>query len=420
MKRVLALLLAGGVGSRLNVLAKLRAKPAVPFGGIYRIIDFTLSNIVNSGFFTVGVLTQYKPYSLMKHIGTGIPWDFIGRNRTAKILPPATGEKNSDWYQGTADAIYQNLPFIKAHNPKYTLVLSGDHIYHADYNQLIEFHEEKDAQITIPMMEIPLENAHHFGLGITNAKYRITGWEEKPKQPHSNLASMGIYVFNTDYLVDILANNVGIDFGKHIIPHAIDTTDVYAYPFKGYWQDVGTFQAYWEANMDLLNPHSKLNLKEWQIYTNVEEEETYGDRGPSYFDGSAHISNSMISPQCIIEGTVENSILSPGVRVKKGAIVKNSIIMHDCTIDPSSKIDYSILDKNVIVGSGAKIGSGDIECPNEKTPSHLNSGLTVIGKSAIIPQRLEIGRNCIVHPYITEDNFESDRIKCGSTIEFAL
>ena len=417
MKRALAMLLAGGVGSRLNVLARLRAKPAVPFGGIYRIIDFTLSNIVNSGIFNVGVLTQYKPYSLMKHIGTGIPWDFIGRNRTAKILPPATGEKNSDWYQGTADAIYQNLSFIKAHDPKYTIILSGDHIYNTDYNLLINFHEGKKANITIPMMEIPIENAHHFGLGITDTDYRITGWEEKPKQPHSNLASMGIYVFNTNYLVDILTNNDGVDFGKHIIPHAIETTSVFAYPFKGYWQDVGTLQAYWEANMDLLNTDSKLKLKDWNIYTNVVEEETIGDWAPAYYGNSACISNSMISPHCVIEGTIINSVLSPGVQVKKGAVVKNSILMHDCVVESRSEIDYVISDKDVTFGADCRIGTGENECPNTKTPTHLHSGLAVIGKNSILPDRLTIGRNCIIYPYMTDANFETDNIKCGSTIE---
>ncbi len=417
MKRVVAMLLAGGVGSRLNVLAKLRAKPAVPFGGIYRIIDFTLSNIVNSDIFAVGVLTQYKPYSLMKHIGTGIPWDFIGRDRTAKILPPATGDKNSDWYQGTADAIYQNLSFINGHDPKYTIILSGDHIYHSNYNLLIQFHEEKKANITIPMMEIPLENAHHFGLGITDSDYRIVGWEEKPEQPHSNLASMGIYVFNTEYLVDILTNNVGIDFGKHIIPHAIDTTEVYAYPFTGYWQDVGTLQAYWEANMDLLNTGSQLKLKEWNIYTNVVEEETSGDWAPSFFGNSAHISNSMISPHCIIEGTVINSVLSPGVQVKKGAVVKNSILMHDCVIESRSMIDFVISDKNVMIGADCNIGIGENECPNIKTPTHLQSGLTIIGKNSILPDRISIGKNCIIYPYMTDNNFETENVKCGSTID---
>ncbi len=302
MNPTLVMLLAGGVGSRLNILGAARAKPAVPFGGLYRIIDFTLSNAMNSGLSTVGVLTQYKPLSLMEHIGTGEPWDFIGRSRGAKILPPRTGQQDSDWYKGTADAVRQNIDFIESHAPARVLILSGDHIYKMDYAALLDFHEQRHADLTIGMMTVPREETHHFGIGITGEAGQIIEWEEKPQNARSDLASMGIYAFETEYLLRILRSESEHDFGKHIIPAAIAGDRVFAYRFSGYWRDVGTLRAYWEANMDLLNPDSGLNIDTWGLRTNVEEEGRLGDRPPAFIARGAAVKRSVLSPGCRVSG----------------------------------------------------------------------------------------------------------------------
>ncbi|MDZ7263659.1 MAG: glucose-1-phosphate adenylyltransferase subunit GlgD [candidate division KSB1 bacterium] len=416
MKNTLAMLLAGGVGSRLNVLARLRAKPAVPFGGIYRIIDFTLSNVMNSGLNHVGVLTQYKPYSLMKHIGTGAPWDFVGRKRGAKILPPKTGEKDSDWYRGTADAIAQSLDYIYRHQPNFVLVLSGDHIYYMDYRAIISFHDQTNADITIAVREVPIENAHQFGIAITDSQNQIIDWEEKPQRPKSNLASMGIYVFKTDFLIHALENRSGHDFGKNVIPDNISSHKVMAFRFQGYWQDVGTIQSYWEANMDILSPQSDLKLRDWKCRTNLEEEGLLGDRPPSYIAACASISNSIISPSCRIEGEVVHSILSPGVVIRKGALVQDSVIMHDTVIGENCRLDHVIVDKDVIIEPDCQIGIGANTCANQKFPTHLSSGLTVIGKNSHLPAGMEIGRNCIINALTQPESFDSRQLKCGATI----
>lgn len=416
MNNTLVMLLAGGVGSRLNVLARLRAKPAVPFGGIYRIIDFTLSNVMNSGINHVGILTQYKPFSLMKHIGTGAPWDFVGRKRGVKILPPQQGERDSDWYQGTADAIAQNLDYIERHSPQYTLILSGDHIYYMDYHSIVKFHEENNADITIAVREVPIETAHHFGIAVLNDEHRIIDWEEKPPKPTSNLVSMGIYVFNTDFLIQALKNRNGHDFGKNIIPDSIQSHRVMAYRFSGYWQDVGTLHSYWEANMNLLNPNSELNIQDWKCRTNLEEEGFLGDWPPSRIGCCARIQNSIISPQCNIEGDVHHSVLSPDVTIKKGAVVRNSVIMHHCRIGENCHLEGVIMDKGVEVSANCKIGVGENERPNQQFPTHLDSGLTVIGKNSRIPAGVSMGKNCIVFPMSGVDKFSKLEVNCGSTI----
>jgi len=416
MRKTTAMLLAGGVGSRLNVLAKLRAKPAVPFGGIYRIIDFTLSNVMNSRLDHVGILTQYKPFSLMEHIGTGAPWDLVGRKRGAKILPPKTGEKDFDWYQGTADAIAQNLDFIYRDVPENVLVLSGDHIYYMDYRSLINFHEQADADITIAVREVPIETAHHFGIAIADEKNRILAWEEKPKQPKSNLASMGIYVFNTNFLIRALEKRQGPDFGKNIIPDSIQINKVMAYRFKGYWQDVGTLQSLWDANMDILDPDSELQLSRWKCRTNIEEEGMVGDRPPSYIGTSARVKNAIIAPYCTIDGEVYHSILSPGVKVCKGAVVRDSVIMHDCVIEEGAQLDHVITDKEVQIGANCRIGIGDVICPNQQFPDHLASGLTVIGKKCVIPPGTTIGKNCIINPLTSANQLGTHFLACGTTV----
>lgn len=416
MTSTLVMLLAGGVGSRLSILGHARAKPAVPFGGVYRIIDFTLSNVMNSDLDTVGVLTQYKPLSLMDHIGTGAPWDFIGRTRGAKILPPRTGQQDSDWYKGTADAVRQNIDFIESNGPDLVLILSGDHIYKMDYRDLIEFHRRHKADLTIGMMPVSWDETEHFGIAITDEQGRIVDWEEKPEKARNNLASMGIYVFDAKYLLNILRTHSEHDFGKNIIPASIALDDVYAYPFEGYWRDVGTLKAYWEANMDLLDDGSGLDPGGWGMRTNVEEEGRLADRPPTFCWPASRVKNSFVSPGCRIEGTVEDSVLSPGVRVERGAIVKGSVVLHDTRIRSGAQVMEAILDKQVVVGENTVLGAGSAEVPNKETPDHLFSGLIVVGKKATIPPNIKIGKNCILHPHLREQDFVSAEISAGETI----
>ena len=396
----LVLLLAGGIGSRLNILVGHRAKPAVPFGGLYRIIDFALSNVMNSDLTRVGVLTQYKPLSLMRHIGTGAAWDFTGRTRGVKILPPRTGEKDSDWYRGTADAIRQNIDFILANPSDQVVILSGDHIYHMDFDAMIQYHRHKDADVTIGMMVVPKSEIHQFGAGIVDAENRIIDWEEKPKIPRTNLASMGIYVFDTKYLLRVLSRDKQeIDFGMHIIPRGIEEDRVFAYPFYGYWRDVGTIQSYWQTNMDVIRPGSGITPEKWGIRPNPEADGRPMDRAPARFMSGCTVQASMVSAGSIIEGTVINSVLSPGVEVRKGAVVRDSVIFEDSTIEEGATVDLSICDKRVHIGSGTVVGQGEnLQHANHEYPEHLYTGITLIGKKARLPSGMTIGRNCIARP----------------------
>jgi glucose-1-phosphate adenylyltransferase len=418
-ENTLVLILAGGVGSRLNNLVQTRAKPAVPFGGIYRIIDFSLSNVMNSGFTQVGVLTQYKPLSLMKHIGTGEAWDFTGRSRGVKILPPRTGAKDSDWYKGTADAVRQNIDFIQAHPSKEILLLSGDHIYRMDFDDMINVHRRKQADVTIGMMVVPESEIHQFGAGITNDEGRIVEWEEKPKKPRTNLASMGIYVFDTEYLLHMLTENrEEVDFGMHLIPRAIEQDNVFAYPFHGYWRDVGTVQAYWESNMDIIREDSGIAPEDWGIRPNVEAGVAdIADRPPARFGPGSRVKNSMIAAGCVIEGEVVNSVLSPGVRVGGGARVCDSILFHDCFVDKGAVLDLVILDKRVRVGAGAIIGHGeDKTTPNKNFAKHLYTGITLVGKDAEVPANAVIGRNCIIAPLARAEDYPGLQVQTGEAI----
>ena len=417
-KQALVLLLAGGVGSRLNILVQSRAKPAVPFGGIYRIIDFSLSNVTNSGLTKVGVLTQYKPLSLMSHLGTGAAWDLTGRTRGVKILPPRTGAKDSDWYKGTADAVRRNIDFIQANPSDDVLILSGDHIYHMDFDAMLEYHRSKKADVTVAMMVVPKSQMHQFGAGITDAHNRVVDWEEKPANPRTNLASMGIYVFDRQYLLDALyRDQAEVDFGIHLLPHAIANDNIFAYPFYGYWRDVGTIQAYWEANMDMLRSESGLNPQKWEIRTNVEAEERTTDRPPTRYSGAATLQNSLISAGCTIHGTVVNSVLSPGVVVEKGAVVRDSILFQDCRVGQDATVDLAIFDKNVEIGQGAVIGKGDgHQAINRQYPKHLYTGITVLGKRARVPAGTTVGRNCIINSYTFENAFPDKEIADGETL----
>jgi len=412
----LVMLLAGGVGSRLSILGHARAKPAVPFGGMYRIIDFALSNVMNSGLDFVGVLTQYKPLSLMEHIGTGTPWDLIGRRRGAKILPPRTGQKDSDWYKGTADAVRQNIDFIENRRPDRILILSGDHIYKMDYSELIQFHDNKKADLTIGMMPVPWEDTIHFGIAHINEDNRIIDWEEKPAKARNNLASMGIYVFNGDYLLNLLRSHKEHDFGKDIIPAALKKDRVFAYPFEGYWRDVGTIKAYWDANMDLLDCNSGLNLDTWGLRTNVEEDGRFSDRPPTHISAKSVVKNSVISPGCVIEGQVIDSILSPGVYIARGAKVIESVVMHDSRIFAGAEVTKSILDKKVVVGEHTILGTGAAAIANKENPHHLSCGLIVVGKGAEIPAKFKIGKNSILYPGLKSEDYCIKDIPPGETI----
>lgn len=352
------MLLAGGQGSRLYALTKKTAKPAVPFGGKYRIIDFTLSNCINSGIDTVGVLTQYQPLVLNEYIGNGLPWDLDRNLGGVKILPPYQGNKTSDWYRGTANAIYQNMQFIDRYDAEYVLVLSGDHIYKMDYSKMLEWHKLKGADCTIAVIDVPLSEASRFGIMSTNEDGSIYKFTEKPKKPESTKASMGIYIFNKkklfEYLIaDEADSDSSNDFGKNIIPTMLAAGEkLFAYPFKGYWKDVGTIQSLWEANMDLLGKNPKLSLfdESWRIFSR------HIAYAPQYISGTARVYNSSITEGCEIYGTVRNCVLGTGVKVMEGAAVCDSVIMSDVVIEPGAQVNYSIVDSGVTVGKNATVG----------------------------------------------------------------
>ncbi|NOY61360.1 MAG: NTP transferase domain-containing protein [Calditrichaeota bacterium] len=417
MRDCVAFLLAGGMGSRLNILAKTRAKPAVPFGGNYRIIDFTLSNIMHSGIDQVGILTQYQPYSLMQHIRSGEAWDFIGRSRSARILPPSTGINASDWYRGTADAVAQNLNFAKRFNARQVLVLSGDHIYHMDYRPMMRFHKKRKADITVAMMHVPWRDTKHFGIATVDRDQRILDWQEKPDLAKNNLASMGVYVIEMKYLERVLQNAKGFDFGKNIIHDAVINDRVFAYPFDGYWADVGTLRAFWNSNMDILRRDSGLNLCQWHVRTNLDDEGHVADRLPTRFGKNAQIKNSLISFGCFVDGQVIHSILSPGVRIEKGARVIDSVIMHDVVVKQKAQLTEVIADKRAYFGAQSEIGVGEASQPNEKFPKHIFTGLTVIGKAAQIPAMTKLYRNTIIEPFCGKDVIAAQGLHVGSYVK---
>lgn len=388
-KKCVAMLLAGGQGSRLGVLTKHRAKPAVTYGGKYRIIDFPLSNCIHSGIDTVGVLTQYEPLELNAYIGTGAPWDLDGITGGAFVLPPYVKGERGEWYSGTANAIYQNIYFIEQYNPDYILVLSGDHIYKMDYSQMIEAHEDNNADATIAVIEVPMEEASRFGIMNTDENLRIEEFEEKPKRPRSNKASMGVYVFSwkkiREYLVaDSKDEKSSNDFGKNIIPKMLVNGErMFAYPYKGYWKDVGTIDSLWEANMELLSDNPGLNLYDepWRIFSRNP------NKPPHFVDRNAKISNSLVSEGCYIYGTVENSVISAGVTIEKGAVVRDSIIMQDTVIREKGKVTKSIIDEEVLVESGATIGGkGEIAVVGSKAV--IKEGVSIAAGESVPAKRV--------------------------------
>ncbi|MBN1218533.1 MAG: glucose-1-phosphate adenylyltransferase [Anaerolineae bacterium] len=416
----LAVLMAGGAGSRLTVLSDKRAKPAVPFAGKYRIIDFTLSNCVNSGIYDVAVLTQYRPHSLNAHIGIGKPWDLDRQRGGVHLRQPYQGSSaDMDWYRGTADAVTRNLDFIQEQEPDVVLILSGDHIYKMDYRPMLAYHEDKGADLTVAVMNVPLEETHRLGIMTVNRNMRIIEFHEKPKdRDKGTLASMGIYVFNTEVLVERLTEGSAeaprIDFGKDVIPSMIERDKVYAYPFEGYWVDVGTLQSYWETNLALTDPlsDSTLNLHDpkWIIHTRSEE------RPPVKLGPQAQVVNSLISNGCVVRGRVERSVLSPGVYVSPGALVRESVIINDTWIGPGAVVDRAIVDENVVIGTGTYLGYGEDLTPNREMPDKLNTGITVVGAGAQIPGGLRIGRNVLIHSDRLESDFPGAEITSGETV----
>ena len=414
-KEMIAMLLAGGQGSRLGVLTSKVAKPAVAFGGKYRIIDFPLSNCINSGVDTVGVLTQYQPLRLNTHIGIGIPWDLDRNIGGVTVLPPYEKSTNSEWYTGTANAIYQNLEYMESYNPEYVLILSGDHIYKMDYEVMLDFHKANNAEVTIAVMPVPMEEASRFGIMIADENHRITEFEEKPEHPRSNLASMGIYIFNWKILKEALiamADQPALDFGKHVIPYCHEKgAPLYAYEFTGYWKDVGTLSSYWEANMELIDIVPEFNLYEeyWKIYTKSEIQP------PDYIAADSVVERSIIGEGSEVYGEVYNSVIGCGVTIGKGTVIRDSIIMNQTQIGEGCEINKAIIAENVVVGNQVKLGVGE-EAENDTAPHIYNHGLVTIGEKSVIPDGISVGKNSVISGVTAAADYEDSQLASGKTL----
>ena len=414
-KEMIAMLLAGGQGSRLGVLTAKVAKPAVSFGGKYRIIDFPLSNCINSGVDTVGVLTQYQPLRLNTHIGIGMPWDLDRNVGGVTVLPLYEKSTNSEWYTGTANAIYQNLDYIDTYNPDYVLILSGDHIYKMDYEVMLDFHKENNADVTIAVMPVPMEEASRFGIMITDDNSQITEFEEKPEHPRSNLASMGIYIFSWPILRNALiqlSSQPNCDFGKHIIPYCHENGNrLFAFEFNGYWKDVGTLGSYWEANMELIDIIPEFNLYEefWKIYTKSDAVP------PQYISADSKIEKCLITGAAEIYGDVYNSVIGAGVTIGKGTVVRDSIIMKNTTIGENCTIDKAIIAEEVEVSDGVVMGIGE-EVPNKVQPKIYSFGLVTVGENSYIPPNVKIGKNTAISGDTTPDDYDEGVLASGESL----
>ena len=414
-KEMIAMLLAGGQGSRLGVLTEKVAKPAVAFGGKYRIIDFPLSNCINSGIDTVGVLTQYQPLRLNTHIGIGIPWDLDRNEGGVTVLPPYEKSTSSEWYTGTANAIYQNLAYMEQYNPDYVLILSGDHIYKMDYEVMLDFHKANKADITIACMPVPIEEASRFGIMVTDESNRITEFEEKPEHPSSNLASMGIYIFSWPVLKDALIalkDQNGCDFGKHILPYCKEKGQrLFAYEYNGYWKDVGTLGSYWEANMELIDIIPEFNLYEefWRIYTK-------GDViPPQYISDDAVLDKCIIGEGTEVYGEVHNSVIGPNVVIGRGSVIRDSIIMKNTSVGENVVMDKAIVAEDVVVGNNVVIGCGE-EAPNVLKPAVYSFGLAAIGENSVIPDNVKIGKNTAISGVTTKEDYPDGELAAGQVI----
>jgi len=414
-KEMIAMLLAGGQGSRLGVLTADVAKPAVSFGGKYRIIDFPLSNCINSGVDTVGVLTQYQPLRLNSHIGIGMSWDLDRNSGGVTVLPPYESTDNTDWYTGTANAIYQNIRFIESYDPEYVLILSGDHIYKMDYESMLDFHKRNNSDATIAVMPVPLEEASRFGIMIANEEHQITEFEEKPEHPRSNLASMGIYIFTWSVLKEALLalkDQPGCDFGKHIIPycHSRDQR-LFAYEFNGYWKDVGTLGSYWEANMELVDLVPEFNLYEeyWKIYTKSNNIE------PQYIAPDARVDRSIIGEGTEIYGEVDHSVIGTGVTIGKGAVVRDSIIMKECRIGDGTTVDHSIIGEYSKIGDNSHIGVGEY-AESQYDPKVYAFDLVTVGEHSVIPSNVNIGKNVAISGETEPSDYPDGSLQSGGYI----
>ena len=414
-KEMIAMLLAGGQGIRLGVLTQKVAKPAVSFGGKYRIIDFPLSNCINSGVDTVGVLTQYQPLRLNTHIGIGIPWDLDRNVGGVTILPPYEKSKGSDWYTGTANAIFQNLEYMETYNPDYVLILSGDHIYKMDYEVMLEYHKANNADVTIAAMPVPIEEASRFGIVITDEHNRITEFEEKPANPRSNLASMGIYIFSWPALKEALlalSEEPGCDFGKHVIPYCHGKGErIFAYEYNGYWKDVGTLGSYWEANMELIDIIPEFNLYEeyWKIYTRSDI------IPPQYIAPEAVIERSIIGEGTEIYGEVHNSVIGAGVTIEAGAVVRDSIVMRNSVIGAGAKVDKAIVAEDTAIGAGAELGVGEY-APSTYDPKVYQFDLVTIGEHSVIPENVKIGKNTAISGVTVLEDYPDGLLASGDSI----
>jgi glucose-1-phosphate adenylyltransferase len=414
MANAFAMIMAGGFSEHLSVLTETRAEAAVPFGGKFRIIDFPLSNCVNSGLFNVAVLTQYKPRSLNDHIGIGKPWDLDRAQGGVRLLQPYQGGAYGDWQKGTADAVRRNLDFVIQQDEDHVLILAGDHIYLMDYQPMLREHVQSGADLTVAVRRVNAHETHRYGIVTLGADERIVGFREKPRRSRETLASMGIYIFRKSLLYETLQVNDYLDFGKDVVPAMIEQGKVVrAHSFPGYWADVGNVQAYWEANMSLLAEDPALNLYDpnWVVHTRSE------DRAPAKLGANAQVGGSLISNGCWVEGQVERSILSPGVRVAEGAVIRDSVILSDTVVEAGAVIDRCVIDKRVLIGAGARIGDGDDNTANKSMPEVLNTGLTMVGEKSIIPEGLVLGRNVVVHPASGEKTFgKKKKIVSGSDI----
>ena len=414
-KEMIAMLLAGGQGSRLGVLTAKVAKPAVAFGGKYKIVDFPLSNCINSGVDTVGVLTQYQPLRLNAHIGIGIPWDLDRNIGGVTVLPPYEKSENTEWYTGTANAIYQNLDYMESYNPDYVLILSGDHIYKMDYEVMLDYHKANNADVTIAAMPVPIEEASRFGVVVTDDNHKITEFQEKPEHPKSNLASMGIYIFSWPVLKEALLklkDQPNCDFGMHIIPYIHGSgSPIYAYEYNGYWKDVGTLKSYWESNMELIDIVPEFNLYEefWKIYTKNDA------LPPQYISADAEVEKSIVGEGCDIRGTVQNSVISANVEVGENAEIHDSIIMQGSVIKPGTKIYGSIIAENVEVGENCTIGVGEY-ADSKLSKKIYNCDLTVIGEGSVIPDGVTIGKNVAISGITEPSDYPDGKLPSGDYI----
>ena len=412
------MLLAGGQGSRLGVLTAKVAKPAVAFGGKYRIIDFPLSNCINSGSDTVGVLTQYQPLRLNTHIGIGIPWDLDKNVGGVSVLPPYEKVGKTEWYTGTANAIYQNLAYMESFNPDYVLILSGDHIYKMDYEVMLDFHKAHGADVSIAVMPVPMEEASRFGIVVADDNGKILEFQEKPKEPKSNLASMGIYIFTWQALKEALItlqDQSNCDFGKHVIPYCHEKGEtLVAYEYNGYWKDVGTLGSYWEANMELIDIIPEFNLYEefWKIYTKNDI------LPPQYVSVDAVIEKSLVGDGTEIYGEVYSSIIGCGVVIEEGAVVRDSIIMQNTVIKAGAVINKSIVAENAVIGERAQLGVGE-EVPNKVKPAVYAFGLAVIGENAVIPPDVQIGKNTAVTGVTVPEDYPDGILASGEILDKA-